>query len=95
MQFSCNHEKKAVLENVRLMKNITRYTYEKTSFQGWRLCLSRKKCLYVKYFADRVFGSAEDALAEAQKVRQNILDALAALPSLDVQDIKKVYDTYR
>ncbi len=77
------------------MKNITRYTYEKTSFQGWRLCLSRKKCLYVKYFADRIFGSEEAALAEARKVRQSILDALAALPSLDEQAIRKVYEHYR
>lgn len=77
------------------MKNITRYTYEKTSFQGWRLCLSRKKCLYVKYFADRIFGSEEAALAEAQKMRQAILDALAALPSLEVEAIRKVYDRYR
>lgn len=84
-----------MLERVRLMKNITRYTYEKTSFQGWRLCLSRKKCLFVKYFADRIFGSEEASLAEAQKVRQSILDALAALPSWDEKDIKKVYDSYR
>ncbi len=83
------------LKWTRDMKNITRYTYEKTSFQGWRLCLSRKKCLYVKYFADRIYGSEEASLAEAQKMRQTILDALAALPSSDVQDIKQVFDKYR
>ena len=85
----------AGLNTVPLMKNITRYTYDRTSFQGWRLCLSRKKCLYVKYFADRVFGTEEAALAEAQRVRQCILDALAALPSLDEQEIKKVFELYR
>lgn len=77
------------------MKNITRYTYEKTSFQGWRLCLSRRKRLYVKYFADRVFGSEEASLAEAQKVRQLILDDLAALPSCEVEDIEKIFAKYR
>lgn len=77
------------------MKNITRYTYEKTSFQGWRLCLSRRKRLYVKYFADRVLGSEEASLAEAQKVRQLILDDLAALPSCEVEDIEKIFEKYR
>ncbi|MBQ4613928.1 MAG: hypothetical protein IJB31_03260 [Akkermansia sp.] len=77
------------------MKNITRYTYEKTSFQGWRLCLSRRKRLYVKYFADRVFGSEEASLAEAQKVRQLILDDLAASPSCEVEDIEKIFAKYR
>lgn len=77
------------------MKNITRYTYDKTSFQGWRLCLSRKKRLYVKYFADRAFGSEEASLAEAQKVRQQILDEMAALSSFEIEDIDRVFEKYR
>lgn len=77
------------------MKNITRYTYDKTSFQGWRLCLSRKKKLYVKYFADRAFGSAEASLEEARRVRACITADLAASVSLDAEAVERVFDQYR
>ncbi|MBR5523591.1 MAG: hypothetical protein IKV82_09025 [Akkermansia sp.] len=77
------------------MKNITRYTYEKTAFQGWRLCLSRNKVQYVRYFADKGAGSAEAALAEARRVRQCIWDDLAALPSLDAASVAQVFAKYR
>ncbi len=76
-------------------KNITRYTYERTSFQGWRLCLSRKKCLFVKYFPDRTYESPEAALAAAEKVRQGILDALAADGAVDAAAIKAVFERFR
>lgn len=77
------------------MKNITRYTYEKTAFQGWRLCLSRNKVQYVRYFADKGAGSAEAALAEARRVRQCIWDDLAALSSLDAASVAQVFAKYR
>ena len=33
-------------------KNLTRFTYETTAFQGWRLCISRGG----KTFLDLAFG---------------------------------------
>ncbi len=76
-------------------KNITRYTYEKTSFQGWRLCLSRKKCLFVKYFPDRAYASPEAALAAAEALRDAVLDALTGLVSTDADAINAVFNKYR
>mgnify|MGYP003289502899 CR=1 FL=1 len=37
------------------MKNITRYTLEKTSFLGWRVCVSRKGVMITKYFPDKTY----------------------------------------
>lgn len=95
MMILCNFFEGEVLERMSYMKNITRYTYEKTSFQGWRLCLSRHKRLYVRYFADRAYGSEEASLEAAQQVRQMLLDELAAVPSWEQEAIEHVYEKYR
>lgn len=53
-------------------KNITRYTYETTAFQGYRLSICKNKHLFTRYFPDSRYGSAEEALQEAIKVRDSI-----------------------
>ena len=59
-------------------KNLTRFTYETTAFQGWRLCLSRAGSTFTKYFSDKKYGSgkksltaSEKALAELKKLVDN------------------------
>jgi hypothetical protein len=47
-------------------RNLTRFTYETSAFQGWRLCLSRAGTSFVKYFSDKKFGSAKKSLAAAE-----------------------------
>ena len=37
-------------------KNLTRFTYETTAFQGWRLCISRAGTTFTKYFSDKKYG---------------------------------------
>ncbi len=54
-------------------KNLTRFTYENTAFQGWRLCISREGKTFVKYFSDKKFGSSEAALAAAEEILAKIL----------------------
>lgn len=54
-------------------KNLTRFTYENSAFQGWRLCISREGRTFVKYFSDRKFGSGEAALAAAEEALNKIL----------------------
>ena len=47
-------------------RNLTRFTYETTAFQGWRLCLSRAGTTFTKYFSDKKYGSPKKSLAAAE-----------------------------
>jgi len=47
-------------------KNLTRFTYETTAFQGWRLCLSRAGTTFTKYFSDKKYGGERKALKAAE-----------------------------
>lgn len=62
------------------MKNLTRYTLEKTSFQGWRVCICRKGVMFTKYFPDKAYNGEEGSLAAAVAVRDEILSRIAASP---------------
>ena len=49
-------------------KNLTRFDYEKSAFEGWRLCLSKTGTTFTRYFPDKKFeGSAKKSLAAAEK----------------------------
>ncbi len=59
-------------------RNLTRFTYETTAFQGWRLCLSRAGTTFTKYFSDKKYGgpkksldAAESGLAELTQLVDN------------------------
>tara|TARA_B100000927_G_scaffold147552_1_gene119065 strand:- start:2346 stop:2606 length:261 start_codon:yes stop_codon:yes gene_type:complete len=47
-------------------RNLTRFTYETTAFQGWRLCLSRAGTTFTKYYSDKKYGSSKQSLAAAE-----------------------------
>ena len=57
------------------IKNLTRFTYETSAFQGWRLAMSRKGATFTKYFSDKVYGDEAKSFAAAEA-------ALAALKTL-------------
>lgn len=63
------------------MRNLTRYTREKTSFEGWRVCISRKGVMFTKYFADAMYNGEQGALEAALAVRDEILDRIKADPT--------------
>lgn len=63
------------------MKNLTRYTREKTSFLGWRVCISRKGMMFTKYFADAAYEGEQDSLEAAISLRDEILAAIKADPA--------------
>ena len=46
-------------------KNLTRFTYETTAFQGWRLCISRAGATFTRYFSDKQCGGPRKALKAA------------------------------
>ncbi len=57
-------------------KNLTRFTYETTAFQGWRLCLSRTGTTFTKYFSDKKYGGGRKALKEAETTLKSLADLL-------------------
>ncbi len=62
------------------LRNITRFTYEFTSFQGWRVAICRKHHNFIRYFSDRQYGGEEQALAAAITVRDQLLEELSLCP---------------
>ena len=72
-------------------RNITRYTYETTSFQGWRLSICRKWNQFTKYFSDRQYGSEEAAFQAAIEMRDRIFDALKKTPD----DPRAVFEQFK
>lgn len=59
---------------------ITRYNGKKgtrNTFCGWRLCITRRKETYVRYFTDREYGDADASKAAALETRDAMLGELA------------------
>ncbi|MBK1829694.1 hypothetical protein JIN77_03075 [Verrucomicrobiaceae bacterium R5-34] len=57
-------------------KNLTRFTYETTAFQGWRLCLSRTGTTFTKYFSDKKYGGERKALKTADATLAELKELL-------------------
>jgi len=55
------------------IKNITRYTYENTDFQGWRVSIQRCGRILTRYFSDLQFESEEASLKVALEYRDRII----------------------
>ena len=47
-------------------RNLTRFTYENSAFEGWRLCISRAGTTFTRYFPDRKLGGARKSLKTAE-----------------------------
>ncbi len=60
--------------------NLYRLTYQDTAFQGWRVTITRQKKIFQQYFADKAYGSSQAAREAALRVRDLILETLAANP---------------
>lgn len=59
------------------MKNITRYTYESTDFQGWRVSIQRCGRIITRYFSDMQYGSEEQSFREAVEYRDYVFSEMA------------------
>ncbi len=73
------------------LRNITRFTYEFTSFLGWRVAICRKQKSFIRYFSDRQYGGEAAALAAALAVRDQLLDELLQHP----EDPDVVFEHWR
>lgn len=54
------------MSNYVSKKNLTRFTYENSAFQGWRLSFSNKGKQFTAYFSDKKYGNAKKALDAAE-----------------------------
>ncbi len=72
-------------------RNLTRYTYEKTAFQGWRLCICRNQRQFTRYFSDKALGGEEESFKAALELRDQILKELRATPG----DAETVFARHR
>jgi hypothetical protein len=57
-------------------KNLTRFTYETTAFQGWRLNIYKRGTTFEKYFSDKKYGGERKALKAADIARTELIELL-------------------
>ncbi len=65
-------------------KHLTRYSREKTSFDGWRVCISKRGLMFTKYMSDREFGGEQGSYEAARALRDEILERLRVAPAHEV-----------
>ncbi len=66
-------------------RNLTRYTRDRTSFQGWRVCICRQRAMFTQYIPDSAYhNSEENSEIAARALRDEILEALKTRPAEDV-----------
>ena len=53
-------------------KNLTRFTYETSAFEGWRLCVTKTGTTFTRYFSDKKFGTGKKSLAAAEKTLKEL-----------------------
>lgn len=58
-------------------RNLTRFTYENTAFQGWRLCISRGGATFTRYYSDKNYGSGAKALEAAEQALEEVKDVIS------------------
>ncbi len=62
------------------MRHITRFTYQFTNFQGWRVAICRQGVSLARYFSDKQYGDSETAKAHAISFRDMVLEELFLHP---------------
>ena len=71
-------------------RHITRFTYEFTNFQGWRVAINRQGISLARYFSDKQHGDSEKAFEQALNFRDEVLRELKQNPD-HVQEILLSY----
>jgi hypothetical protein len=64
-------------------KNLTRFDYEKSAFEGWRLSLCKAGTTFTRYFPDKKFGGAKQSLAAAEKTLEELKALIAGSKLVD------------
>jgi len=74
-------------------KNLTRFTYKTTAFQGWRLCISRGGETFTRYYSDRQYNGARKSLQAAEKKLKVLRDFLDKEAKRDRKNPRKLTKT--
>lgn len=77
------------------LRYLTRFTKEFTSFDGWRLALTRCGISFTRYFSVLQYGGERAAFEEARRMRDALLDDLARCSVNDREGIEEVFDSFR
>lgn len=73
------------------LKNITRYTYDDSSFLGWRVAFCRNGRHFTRYFPDRTYGGKDRSLEAAMEVR----DAMRHLLDRQSDDTDAIFQLFQ
>jgi len=68
---------------MKSQRNLTRFTYETTAFQGWRLCIARGGRTFTRYFSDKQCGGERKALKAAEAKLGELKAFLDSAPRKD------------
>ena len=68
---------------MKSQRNLTRFTYETTAFQGWRLCINRGGRTFTRYFSDKQCGGERKALKAAEAKLGELKAFLDSAPRKD------------
>jgi hypothetical protein len=77
---------------MKSIKNLTRFTYETSAFQGWRLSVSSKGANFTKYFSDKQHGGEEKAFAVAQAALESLRELLGKAKLADGKHTEKTVE---
>lgn len=58
--------------------NITRFDYDRTAFQGWRVCKTISGVTYTRYVPDKAHPRSRDRAAASLAVAKRLLRQLGA-----------------
>jgi hypothetical protein len=64
-------------------RNLTRFTYETSAFEGWRLCISRAGSSFTRYFPDKKLGGPKKSLAVAEQTLAELKTLLEGAKRVD------------
>ncbi|MBR4311412.1 MAG: hypothetical protein IKT79_10310 [Akkermansia sp.] len=71
------------------LKHITRFTYEFTNFQGWRVAIRRQGHTLTRYFSDKQYEAPEIAYEHALRFRDTVLEELDSHPENALEILTK------
>lgn len=77
---------------MKSIKNLSRFTYENSAFEGWRLSISRKGASFVKYFSDRQYGGERKAYTAGKTALEELKALLDASKLVDGKHTAKTIE---
>ncbi|MCF7733309.1 MAG: hypothetical protein K9N23_16590 [Akkermansiaceae bacterium] len=57
---------------MKSIKNLTRFTYETSAFQGWRLSVTNRGANFIKYFSDKQHGGEGKSFEVAKAALESL-----------------------